>query len=131
MNEYQNPQMPQSGYAQPPMGFNQTPNINMNMYGFLEQMKKKYHFTALFALSIVEIVLIPLFGILSLVFTNIMKDAFIVGDFIKADKYAKYSKIMLIIGGALFVLSIIMIIVMYVALFSMMFTLMENSGVYY
>lgn len=131
MNEYQNPQMPQNGYAQPPIGFNQAPNINMNMYGFLEQMKKKYHFTALFALSIVEIVLIPLFGILSLVFTNIMKDAFIVGDFIKADKYAKYSKIMLIIGGVLFVLSIIMIIVMYVVLFSMMFTLMENNGVYY
>lgn len=117
MNEYQNPQMPQNGYAQPPTGFNQVPNINMNMYGYLEQMKKKYHFTALFALSIVEIVLIPLFGILSLVFTNIMKDAFIVGDFIKADKYAKYSKIMLIVGGVLFVLSTIFIILLYVFMF--------------
>lgn len=103
----------------------------MNMYGFLEQMKKKYHFTALFVLSIVEIVLIPLFGILSLVFTNIMKDAFIVGDFIKADKYAKYSKIMLIVGGALFVLSVIAIVVLYVILFSMMFAIMENNGVFY
>lgn len=117
MNEYQNPQMPQNGYAQPPTGFNQVPNINMNMYGYLEQMKKKYHFTALFALSIVEIVLIPLFGILSLVFTNIMKDAFIFGDFIKADKYAKYSKIMLIVGGVLFVLSTIFIILLYVFMF--------------
>ena len=117
MNEYQNPQMPQNGYAQPPTGFNQVPNINMNMYGYLEQMKKKYHFTALFALSIVEIVLIPLFGILSLVFTNIMKDAFIVDDFIKADKYAKYSKIMLIVGGVLFVLSTIFIILLYVFMF--------------
>lgn len=117
MNEYQNPQMPQNGYAQPPTGFNQVPNINMNMYGYLEQMKKKYHFTALFALSIVEIVLIPLFGILSLVFTNIMKDSFIVGDFIKADKYAKYSKIMLIVGGVLFVLSTIFIILLYVFMF--------------
>lgn len=117
MNEYQNPQMPQNGYAQPPTGFNQVPNINMNMYGYLEQMKKKYHFTALFALSIVEIVLIPLFGILSLVFTNIMKDAFIVGDFIKADKYAKYSKIMIIVGGVLFVLSTIFIILLYVFMF--------------
>ncbi len=117
MNEYQNPQMPQNGYAQPPTGFNQVPNINMNMYGYLEQMKKKYHFTALFALSIVEIMLIPLFGILSLVFTNIMKDAFIVGDFIKADKYAKYSKIMIIVGGVLFVLSTIFIILLYVFMF--------------
>lgn len=117
MNEYQNPQMPQNGYAHPPTGFNGTPNINMNMYGYLEQMKKKYHFTALFALSIVEIVLIPLFGILSLVFTNIMKDSFIVGDFIKADKYAKYSKIMLIVGGVLFVLSTIFIILLYVFMF--------------
>ena len=97
----------------------------------LEQMKKKYYFTALFVLSIVEIVLIPLFGILSLVFTNIMKDAFIVGDFIKADKYAKYSKIMLIVGGALFVLSVIAIVVLYVILFSMMFAIMENNGVFY
>lgn len=117
MNEYQNPQMPQNGYAQPPTGFNQVPNINMNMYGYLEQMKKKYHFTALFALSIVEIMLIPLFGILSLVFTNIMKDTFIVGDFIKADKYAKYSKIMIIVGGVLFVLSTIFIILLYVFMF--------------
>lgn len=109
--------MPQNGYAQPPTGFNQVPNINMNMYGYLEQMKKKYHFTALFALSIVEIMLIPLFGILSLVFTNIMKDAFIVGDFIKADKYAKYSKIMIIVGGVLFVLSTIFIILLYVFMF--------------
>ena len=131
MNEYQNQQMPQNSNTQPPIGFNQVPNINMNMYGFLEQMKKKYHFTALFALSIVEIVLIPLFGILSLVFTNIMKDAFIVGDFMKADKYAKYSKIMLIIGGALFVISIILIIVLYVVLFSMMFRLIENNYMYY
>lgn len=117
MNEYQNPQMPQNGYAQPSTGFNQVPNINMNMYGYLERIKKKYHFTALFALSIVEIMLIPLFGILSLVFTNIMKDAFIVGDFIKADKYAKYSKIMLIVGGVLFVLSTIFIILLYVFMF--------------
>lgn len=131
MNEYQNPQMPQNGYAQPPTGFNGAPNINMNMYGYLEQMKKKYHFTALFVLSIVEIVLIPLFGILGLVFTNIMKDAFIVGDFIKADKYAKYSKIMLIIGGTLFVISIILIIVLYVVLFSMMFRLLESNYMYY
>lgn len=117
MNEFQNGQMPQNGYAQPPMGFNGVPNINMNMYGYLEQMKKKYHFTALFALSIVEIMLIPLFGILSLVFTNIMKDAFIVGDFIKADKYAKYSKVMLIVGGVLFVLSTIFIVLLYVFMF--------------
>lgn len=117
MNEYQNMQMPQNNYAPPQSGFNQTPNSNMNMYGFLEQMKKKYHFTALFALSIVEIVLIPLFGILSLVFTNIMKDAFVVGDFYKADKYAKYSKIMLIVGGVLFVLSTIFIILLYVFMF--------------
>lgn len=130
MNEYQNPQMPQNGYAQPPTGFNQVPNINMNMYGYLEQMKKKYHFTALFALSIVEIVLIPLFGILSLVFTNIMKDAFIVGDFIKADKYAKYSKIMLIVGGVLFVLSIIFIIAIYVILFSMIGMMNQNQIFY-
>lgn len=130
MNEYQNPQMPQNGYAQPPTGFNQVPNINMNMYGYLEQMKKKYHFTALFALSIVEIVLIPLFGILSLVFTNIMKDAFIVGDFIKADKYAKYSKIMLIVGGVLCVLSIIFIIAIYVILFSMIGMMNQNQMFY-
>lgn len=130
MNEYQNPQMPQNGYAQPPTGFNQVPNINMNMYGYLEQMKKKYHFTALFALSIVEIVLIPLFGILSLVFTNIMKDAFIVGDFIKADKYAKYSKIMLIVGGVLCVLSIIFIIAIYVILFSMIGMMNQNQIFY-
>ena len=130
MNEYQNPQMPQNGYAQPPTGFNQVPNINMNMYGYLEQMKKKYHFTALFALSIVEIVLIPLFGILSLVFTNIMKDAFIVGDFFKADKYAKYSKIMLIVGGVLCVLSIIFIIAIYVILFSMIGMMNQNQIFY-
>lgn len=130
MNEYQNPQMPQNGYAQPPTGFNQVPNINMNMYGYLEQMKKKYHFTALFALSIAEIVLIPLFGILSLVFTNIMKDSFIVGDFIKADKYAKYSKIMLIVGGVLCVLSIIFIIAIYVILFSMIGMMNQNQIFY-
>lgn len=128
MNDYQNYQ---NNYAPPQSGFNQTPNINMNMYGFLEQMKKKYHFTALFALSIVEIVFVPLFGILSLVFTNIMKDAFVVGDFYKADKYAKYSKIMLIIGGALFVLSVVAIVVLYVVLFSMMFSMIQNNGVYY
>ncbi len=130
MNEYQNPQMPQNGYAQPPTGFNQVPNINMNMYGYLEQMKKKYHFTALFALSIAEIMFIPLFGILSLVFTNIMKDAFIVGDFIKADKYAKYSKIMLIVGGVLCVLSIIFIIAIYVILFSMIGMMNQNQIFY-
>lgn len=130
MNEYQNPQMPQNGYAQPPTGFNQVPNINMNMYGYLEQMKKKYHFTALFALSIAEIMFIPLFGILSLVFTNIMKDAFIVGDFIKADKYAKYSKIMLIVDGVLCVLSIIFIIAIYVILFSMIGMMNQNQIFY-
>lgn len=130
MNEYQNGQMPPNGYAQPPIGFNRMPNINMNMYGYMEQMKKKYHFTALFALSIAEIVLIPLFGILSLVFTNIMKDAFIVGDFIKADKYAKYSKIMLIVGGVLFVLSIIFVIVMYVIMFSMIGMMSQNYTFY-
>lgn len=114
MNEYQNPQIPQNDYAQPPTGFNGILSINMNMYGYLERMKKKYHFTALFVISIIEIMFIPLFGILSLVFTNIMKDAFIVGDFIKADKYEKYSKIMLIVGGVLFVLSVIFVILMYV-----------------
>lgn len=115
------PPQPDPRFSQPPVTYNH------NMQIFLENMKKKYNFTLLFVLSIIEILCSSICGIISLVFVNKMKDAFIVGDYFNADKYAKYSRVALIVGGVLFGLLIIFMIIYIIIMITVFSTYIQNT----
>jgi hypothetical protein len=112
---------------QPDQRFVMQPSYNQNMYIFLENMKKKYNFTLLYVFSILETIFAnKICGVLALVFVNIMKDAYSVSDFAKADKYAKYAKVSLIIGIIVTVAFVFLVVALYVFLFYMAFNMKSS-----